>query len=614
MSQRILLFESDNAFADEVRSNFEALGLTVDVASDGEQGLDIAAANRPDLILLSIELPRMNGFLVCKKIKKQENLQNVPLLILSSEATQDVFEQHKKLRTRAEDYIHKPIAFADLLERAQRFVNIHANGAGAVGNGANADRKTDAAIEITDLDESEMILEQEEDASSQAAAFADEAVDAVTSSKAPVAFEPAPPAPAPVPVMATAPEMRPPPRLSLSAPVEPITMVSAVDSATAEELARVQEELRRSQARVSELESAVSQLERRAGDAEQEAQTAKQRASGAERSLSEASKKGGASSRELLDLREQLNRKDRELLGLRDQVTSRDRQLVEGSDKTLELERQVADVSDRLSDAQGELEQAQQNIEALTSDRDAARKRFEDTKMRLERSEQKVRELADEANSLKGTHAKELDALTRRHNEREAETNALHLQALERHKSEAAGALAAELAQAREEAERQKSASLGELRSVLEADAQQRLNEQQQRHEQVVSQALAAHANELATTRRSLEDKHESELRQASERSQSELARVGRLLAEAETRQQLLHDQLEEAENARNDLSGRLAKMTAERDQKTELSEELQAQLSRLAALRGEEEHVLERARKAFAIGLSLLEDHRRGS
>ena len=185
MGQRILLFESDNAFADEVRSNFEALGLTVDVAADGEQGLDIAAANRPDLILLSIELPRMNGFLVCKKIKKQENLQNVPLLILSSEATQDVFEQHKKLRTRAEDYIHKPIAFADLLARAQRFVNIRAKGSAA------PDRATDAAIELTDLDESEMILEseQEEDVSSQAAAFADEAVDAVTSSKAPIPFE-----------------------------------------------------------------------------------------------------------------------------------------------------------------------------------------------------------------------------------------------------------------------------------------------------------------------------------------------------------------------------------------------------------------------------------------
>ncbi|HMI91444.1 MAG TPA: response regulator, partial [Polyangiales bacterium] len=372
MGQRILLFESDNAFADEVRSNFEALGLTVDVAADGEQGLDIAAANRPDLILLSIELPRMNGFLVCKKIKKQENLQSVPLLILSSEATQDVFEQHKKLRTRAEDYIHKPIAFADLLARAQRFVNIRANGSAA------PDRPTDATMELTDLDDSEMILEseQEEDVSSQAAAFADEAVDAVTSSKAPVPFEQL------EAESVNSAEMRPPPRLSMSA-LEPITMVSAVDSATSEEFGRVQEELRRSIVRVSELEANVAQLERRAGDAEQEAQTAKQRASGAERSLNEAGKKGGASSRELLDLREQLNRKDRELLGLRDQVTSRDRQLVEASDRALELERTGADLGDRTSELQGELQIAKETIDSLQSDRDAARKRFEDAKMRL---------------------------------------------------------------------------------------------------------------------------------------------------------------------------------------------------------------------------------------
>src|SRR5688572_13451288 len=63
MGQRILLFEADQGFAHEVRQQFEALGVTVDVANDGDQGLDIAAANRPDLILLTIELPRMNGFL-----------------------------------------------------------------------------------------------------------------------------------------------------------------------------------------------------------------------------------------------------------------------------------------------------------------------------------------------------------------------------------------------------------------------------------------------------------------------------------------------------------------------------------------------------------------------
>jgi DNA-binding response OmpR family regulator len=74
-----------------------------------------AASDKPDLILLSIELPRMNGFSVCNKLKKDPALKDVPLIIMSSESSDDTFEQHRKLRTRAEDYVHKPIAFGELL-------------------------------------------------------------------------------------------------------------------------------------------------------------------------------------------------------------------------------------------------------------------------------------------------------------------------------------------------------------------------------------------------------------------------------------------------------------------------------------------------------------------
>jgi chromosome segregation ATPase len=288
--------------------------------------------------------------------------------------------------------------------------------------------------------------------------------------------------------------------------------------------------------------------------------------------------------------------------------------LVEPRDRALAHAPQAADLADRHADGLRELEKAKENSDALQSDRDAARKRFEDAKMRLERSEQKVRELGDESASFKPAHARELEAVARRHSERDAETAALHQQALDRHRAESAAQLAAELAQKRDEAERVRSAALAELRAALESDAAQRVADAQAKHDALISQVMAAHSNELANTRKSLEEKHETEQRQTTERSQQELSRVGRALAETETRIQLLQDQLEEAESARSDLSTRLAKMTAERDQKTELSEELQAQLSRLAALRGEEEHVLERARKAFAIGLSLLEDHRRGS
>src|SRR5215510_3212920 len=121
---KVLVFESDPSFAGELRTELGRLGCAVQVVDDGNYGLHQAAADRPDLILLSIELPRMNGFSVCNKLKKDPALKDVPLIIMSSESSDETFEQHRKLRTRAEDYVHKPIAFGELLSRIQSFVAI----------------------------------------------------------------------------------------------------------------------------------------------------------------------------------------------------------------------------------------------------------------------------------------------------------------------------------------------------------------------------------------------------------------------------------------------------------------------------------------------------------
>src|ERR1700742_2894468 len=115
-------FESDAGFAGELRSALGQLGCTVQVVDDGNVGLQAASSDRPDLILLSIELPRMNGFSVCNKLKKDPQLKDVPLVIMSSESSDETFEQHRKLRTRAEDYVHKPIAFGELLQPTRPFV------------------------------------------------------------------------------------------------------------------------------------------------------------------------------------------------------------------------------------------------------------------------------------------------------------------------------------------------------------------------------------------------------------------------------------------------------------------------------------------------------------
>src|SRR6266576_1464158 len=128
MPTKVLVFESDPAFAGELRTELSRLGLAAQVVDDGYAGLMAAASDKPDLILLSIELPRMNGFSVCNKLKKDPALKDVPLVIMSSESSDETFEQHKKLRTRAEDYVHKPISIGDLLTHIRPYVPMGSNG------------------------------------------------------------------------------------------------------------------------------------------------------------------------------------------------------------------------------------------------------------------------------------------------------------------------------------------------------------------------------------------------------------------------------------------------------------------------------------------------------
>lgn len=123
---KVLIFEYDRPFADALERAFARRGCSVRVVDDGQVGLDVALDDRPGLIILAIELPRMNGFAVCNRIKKHPDLKDIPLVIVSSDSPPETFEQHSKLRTRAEDYAHKPIDPEELISRAAAFVDIPA--------------------------------------------------------------------------------------------------------------------------------------------------------------------------------------------------------------------------------------------------------------------------------------------------------------------------------------------------------------------------------------------------------------------------------------------------------------------------------------------------------
>jgi CheY-like chemotaxis protein len=124
MSKKILLIESDAPFARELSEALEEKGFEARITGDGKEGLDLIQVSRPDAIVLCVELPKMSGYSVCNKLKKDESLRAIPLVVISAEATPETFEQHRKLKTRAEEYLIKPFPPSALVEKLAELVGL----------------------------------------------------------------------------------------------------------------------------------------------------------------------------------------------------------------------------------------------------------------------------------------------------------------------------------------------------------------------------------------------------------------------------------------------------------------------------------------------------------
>src|SRR5512142_809707 len=153
MPKKILLIENDSAFAAGISESLEATGFEVRTTGDGKEGLDLARDWAPDAVVLCVELPGMSGYLVCQKIKKDDALKALPLVLTSAEATEETFEKHKTLKARADEYLLKPYTPEALVEKLGALVGLP-EGAGA--EDAGADGATEE--EVVSLEE-EMGLE-----------------------------------------------------------------------------------------------------------------------------------------------------------------------------------------------------------------------------------------------------------------------------------------------------------------------------------------------------------------------------------------------------------------------------------------------------------------------
>jgi len=110
---RILVVEDDPTLADFVAKGLEQAGYAVDIATDGRRGLDLAAANRPDLAVVDVMLPELDGLSLIEALRHRG--LRFPVLILSAKRSVD--DRVKGLQVGGDDYLTKPFAFAELLAR-----------------------------------------------------------------------------------------------------------------------------------------------------------------------------------------------------------------------------------------------------------------------------------------------------------------------------------------------------------------------------------------------------------------------------------------------------------------------------------------------------------------
>src|SRR5512139_4187753 len=117
MNELILIVEDEGDVAELLRYNLQQAGYRTVVAEDGAQALGAVQYGDPDLILLDVMLPEMDGWQVCRIIRGSERASGVPIIMLSALNMEEARVQG--LRIGADDYVTKPFSIQELLLRVR---------------------------------------------------------------------------------------------------------------------------------------------------------------------------------------------------------------------------------------------------------------------------------------------------------------------------------------------------------------------------------------------------------------------------------------------------------------------------------------------------------------
>jgi two-component system alkaline phosphatase synthesis response regulator PhoP len=125
--KKILLVDDDADFVEAIKLILESKSYDVVVSYDGKEGLKKVQTEEPNLIILDVMMPEMDGYEVCAKLKADPKYRQIPILLLTAVGESIPTTSYTKemgMRIEADDYIPKPVEPMEIVERVEKLLRI----------------------------------------------------------------------------------------------------------------------------------------------------------------------------------------------------------------------------------------------------------------------------------------------------------------------------------------------------------------------------------------------------------------------------------------------------------------------------------------------------------
>jgi len=119
---RILVVDDNAQNLELLQAYLEDLGCQIEIAHDGAEAIEIARQRVPDVVVLDVMMPRLSGFQVCEKLKKDPATAGVPIVMVT--ALNEISDVERAIEAGADDFLTKPVQRLELLARVKSQINV----------------------------------------------------------------------------------------------------------------------------------------------------------------------------------------------------------------------------------------------------------------------------------------------------------------------------------------------------------------------------------------------------------------------------------------------------------------------------------------------------------